>query len=87
MFQRWGGTHSANHTSRKTRTFQSYNANTTAADDLVTQGKTSATMLLTLFVWTILASAPDELTHWGWGKMAAIFQTAFSNAFSWNENV
>ena len=23
------------------------------------------------------------LTHWGWGKMAAILQTAFSNAFSW----
>ena len=26
------------------------------------------------------------LTHWGWDKMAAILQTAFSNAFSWNEN-
>ena len=24
-----------------------------------------------------------ELTHWGRGKMAAIFQTAISNAFSW----
>ena len=23
------------------------------------------------------------LTHWGWDKMAAIFQTAFSNTFSW----
>ena len=23
------------------------------------------------------------LTHWGWDKMAAIFQTTFSNAFSW----
>ena len=23
------------------------------------------------------------LTHWGWSKMAAIFQTTFSNAFSW----
>ena len=25
----------------------------------------------------------DSLTHWGWDKMAAIFQTTFSNAFSW----
>ena len=25
----------------------------------------------------------NELTHWGWDKMAAIFQTTFSNAFSW----
>ena len=25
------------------------------------------------------------LTHWGRGKMAAIFQTTFSNAFSWME--
>ena len=24
----------------------------------------------------------DKLTHWGWDKMAAIFQTTFSNAFS-----
>ena len=24
-----------------------------------------------------------QLTHWGRGKMAAIFQTTFSNAFSW----
>ena len=23
------------------------------------------------------------LTHWGWGKMNAISQTTFSNAFSW----
>ena len=23
------------------------------------------------------------LTHWGWGKLAAIFQTTFWNAFSW----
>ena len=23
------------------------------------------------------------LTHWGWDKMAAIFQTTFSNGFSW----
>ena len=25
----------------------------------------------------------NELTHWGRDNMAAIFQTAFSNAFSW----
>ena len=26
---------------------------------------------------------PHNLTHWGWGKMAAIFQMQFLNAFSW----
>ena len=25
----------------------------------------------------------NELTHWGWDKIAAISQTTFSNAFSW----
>ena len=25
----------------------------------------------------------EGLTHWGWDKMDAIFQTTFSNAFSW----
>ena len=25
----------------------------------------------------------STLTHWGWDKMAAIFQTTFSNAFTW----
>ena len=25
----------------------------------------------------------QNLTHWGWDKMATIFQTTFSNAFSW----
>ena len=29
----------------------------------------------------------NHLTHWGWDKMANIFQTTFSNAFSWKENV
>ena len=28
-------------------------------------------------------SSMPALTHWGWDKMAAILQTAFSNAFSW----
>ena len=32
--------------------------------------------------WGILMS----LTHWGWDKMDAIFQTPFSNAFSWMIN-
>ena len=26
---------------------------------------------------------PKSLTHWGWDKMDDIFQTTFSNAFSW----
>ena len=26
---------------------------------------------------------PEDLTHWGRDKIAAIFQTTFSNAFSW----
>ena len=30
-----------------------------------------------------IASAAFVLTHWGRDKMAAIFQTTFSNAFSW----
>ena len=25
----------------------------------------------------------DNISHWGWDKMAAIFQTTYSNAFSW----
>ena len=37
--------------------------------------------------WLLLKSETRAigqcLTHWGRGKMAAIFQTAFSNAFSW----
>ena len=28
-------------------------------------------------------TSPQWLTHWGRDKMAAIFQTTFSNAFSW----
>ena len=28
-------------------------------------------------------SSINHLTHWGQNKMAVIFQTAFSNAFSW----
>ena len=54
-------------------------------DDLVTQGaRVSAAMVLNLF-WNITASALDCLTHWGRDKMAAIFQTTFSNAFSWTK--
>ena len=30
-------------------------------------------------------SIPSSLAHWGRGKMAAILQTAFSNAFSWTK--
>ena len=33
-------------------------------------------------VFSVLIQGP-VLTHWGWDKMAAIFQTTFSNAFSW----
>ena len=29
-----------------------------------------------------MCSPPQLLTHWGWDKMAVIFQTTFSNAFS-----
>ena len=28
-------------------------------------------------------TGPNELTHWGWDKVDAISQTAFSSAFSW----
>ena len=34
--------------------------------------------------WCLYASVNvNELTHWGRDKMAAIFQTMFSNSFSW----
>ena len=35
------------------------------------------------FTWTNTYSLSMTLTHWGREKMAAIFQTTFSNAFSW----
>ena len=36
-----------------------------------------------LVIWYILSLSLHELTDWGRDKMAAIFQTTFSNAFSW----
>ena len=38
-----------------------------------------------LVYWCVYASSASALvlTHWGWDKMAVIFQTTFSNAFSW----
>ena len=32
--------------------------------------------------WTV-TKGHNELTHWGWDKMAAFSQTTLSNAFSW----
>ena len=29
------------------------------------------------------SKTPEGLTHWGWDKMAAIFQMTFSDTFSW----
>ena len=29
----------------------------------------------------------NDFRHWGWDKIAAISQTTFSNAFSWNKNM
>ena len=34
--------------------------------------------------WKIFSKIPSA--HWCWDKMTAMFQTIFSNAFSWNEN-
>ena len=31
------------------------------------------------------AHAKSSLAHWGWDKMAPIFQMTFSNAFSWTK--
>ena len=46
--------------------------------------KTITTTTLNLWVlWHAELFLRHELTHWGWDKMAAIFQTAFSNVFSW----
>ena len=36
-----------------------------------------------LHIWMSNNSGNPCLTHWGRDKMAAIFQTTFSNAFSW----
>ena len=36
-----------------------------------------------LKVWCSASRGHNHLTHWGRDKMAAIFQTTFSNAFSW----
>ena len=33
------------------------------------------------YLWSDMLHANHLLTHWGWDKMAAISQTAFSNAF------
>ena len=33
--------------------------------------------------WSASYGEQKVLTHWGWGKMAAIFQMTCSNAFSW----
>ena len=33
--------------------------------------------------WESNPRSSGDLTHWGWDKMAAIFQKTFSNAFSW----
>ena len=33
--------------------------------------------------WQPFCLSLNVLTHWGWDKMAAIFQTTFWNAFSW----
>ena len=39
--------------------------------------------MLTKNTANVLSLENNELTHWGRGKMSAIFQTPFSNAFSW----
>ena len=40
-----------------------------------------------LGIWYVPCGQPIVLTHWGWDKMAAVPQTALSNAFFLNENV
>ena len=38
--------------------------------------------------WSLKAlNEIDNLTHWGWDKMAAILQMTFSDAFSWTKVV
>ena len=39
--------------------------------------------MLTLPRWPYILIARDTLTHWGQDKMAVVFQTTYSNAFSW----
>ena len=42
-------------------------------------------LMLTQADVTMASLGHNDLTHWGRDKMAAIFQTPFSNAFSWME--
>ena len=37
-------------------------------------------------IWPVILKDTIRSTHWGWDKMATIFQTTFSNAFFFNEN-
>ena len=47
----------------------------------LTRDNAHATPLWCNCIW--INSTRKELTHWGRDKMATIFQTTFSNAFSW----
>ena len=64
----------------------SYVVHTMVVDVNKSEGaRASSTMVLTgnYLFQNITSPASDGLTHQGRGKMAAIVQTTFSNAFSW----
>ena len=76
----WDGTGTWSPSSRKSMTHLYGTVNAMVADDLATQRAMAALAKgLAHFARVILASAPEGLNP----KIAAIFQTLFSNAFSW----
>ena len=46
-------------------------------------GPVTESIINDFFTWDGVQWSWASLTHWGQDKMAAIFQTMFSNAFSW----
>ena len=51
--------------------------------NLSTRIDTRPTSLYSQIPWFYYPAMRFGLSHWGWDKMAPIFQTTFSNAFSW----
>ena len=66
-----------------TRTSSCTDVNFVAVVPPITIAKTSSVIVLTSIYRNIQVSAHKWLTHSGRDKMAAIFQTTFSNVFSW----
>ena len=81
----WDGAGSQIKTKARVPVYPIQLINYTAADELVTQLKAGASIIVALMQFSLnsLVSALEVSTHWGRDKMDAIKQTTFSNAFSW----